>query len=174
MAGQARRFTTLPQRPPGKLSVNRWTAATRPGYLPGVRVGVALGRVCFMKNAGLVIRQQKHQATPTTAGPPSPGRRGRSAPGPGGRVETGKEMFPSQLTRSARSVVEAARPAEPAGAPARGRGAPMGRQRASEARMFSCWRERRTPTARRRAVSVHPERARTGPRSAVIAITSLW
>ena len=28
-----------------------------PGYLSGVRVGVALVRVCFMKNAGLVIRQ---------------------------------------------------------------------------------------------------------------------
>jgi len=55
--GPARRFTTLPQRPPGKLNVNRWTAATRPGYLSGVRVGVALVRVCFMKNAGLVIRQ---------------------------------------------------------------------------------------------------------------------
>jgi len=82
-------------------------------------------------------------------------------------------MFRRQLTRSARSVVEAAGPAEPAGTSARGRGrgAPIGRQRASEARIFSSWRYRRTLIARRRAVSAHPERAGTGPRSAVIATT---
>jgi hypothetical protein len=109
------------------------------------------------------------------AAPPSHGRRGRPQ-GPGGRVETGKEMFRSQLTRSARSVVEAPGLAEPASTSARGRGrgAPMGRQRASEACIFSCWRYRRALIARRRAVSAHPERARTGPRSVVIAITSLW
>jgi hypothetical protein len=89
-------------------------------------------------------------------------------------VEASKEMFRSQLTRSAGSVAEAAAPAEPADTSARGRGrgAPTGRKRASEARIFSSWRWWRTPIARRRAVSAHPERAGTGPRSAVIAITS--
>ena len=66
--------------------------------------------------------------------------------------------------------------AEPAGRSARGRGrgAPAGRKIASEACVFSCWRWWRTLIARRRAISAHPGYAGMGPRSAVIAITSLW
>ena len=72
-------------------------------------------------------------------------------------------------------MAEAAGPAGAAGtyARGRGRGAPTGRKIASEARRFSSWRWWRTPIDRRRAVSAHPGRAGTGPRSAVIAITSL-
>ncbi len=83
-------------------------------------------------------------------------------------------MFRSQVTCSARSVVEAAGPGEPAGTSARGRGcgAPTGRQMASEARIFSSWTYLRTLIARRRAVSAHTECGWAGPRAIVITITS--